>query len=180
MNETDAQLISRCLQGYTDVYEELVVRHQDAVFNLALRMTRSRAEADDLAQDAFIQAFHKLRQYKPEHSFRNWVMTICANRARNRFRAEARRRVTEQTHLDLAPEGGDVRDSSKWERVEAALRELPDPLRAPLVLRHMEGLSYDEIGHVLGIGISAAKMRVMRARDALLQLLGCGSGGTES
>ena len=173
MNPEDDEAVRRCLAGETAAYAELVGRYQDAVYNLAYRMTGSHAEAADAAQEAFIQAFRKLASFRPGASFRTWVMTICANRTRNRFRSEARRRAAVDRLAALEPEPGGAAASGdpRLDAVESELMRLPETLRTPLVLRHMEDLSYEEIARVLRIGMSAVKMRIKRAREALAAAL---------
>ena len=171
MELTDAALVERSLEGDKASFEGLVLRHQDGVFNLALRMTNSHADAADLAQDTFVRAYRKLRSYKPEYSFRNWVLTICANLTRNRFRREARRRRTEEAHVQERAVSGQAGRSHVYGPLEEAIRSIPEEHRVPLVLKHVEGLSYEEVAGVLSIGVSAAKMRVKRGKDQLVLLL---------
>lgn len=174
MEITDAVLVEQCLTGNSDAYGELVRRHQDAVFNLLVKMTGNWHEAADLTEDAFVRAFQKLDSYDPRFSFKNWLMTIAVNLTKNRFRSLfRRRRVEEQVAAEVksavsANRGVDPR----LDAVDQALAQIPEELRAPLILRHMEGYSYEEIARTMGIGLSAAKMRVLRARDALVQRLG--------
>lgn len=169
MERSDAALVEAVLQGDRDSFSELVTRHRDVVFHVAYRLSRNRADAEDLAQDAFLRAYDKLRLYRPDFSFRTWVCTICANLTKNRFRKEARRREVEREHwADVETESGAVESCDpRTEKLESAMRQLPETLRLPLVLRHAEGLSYEEVARVLSIGVSAAKMRVARARAAL-------------
>lgn len=176
MEPSDASLVEQCLGGHKEAYADLVRRHQDAVYNLALRWTGDRDEAADLAQDTFVRAYRKLRSYSSQYAFRNWVLTICANLAKNRFRSEDRRRRAQQAHVELYPANPDPPDPRRA-ALEEALGRLPETLRIPLVLKHMEGLSYEEVSKVLGIGVSATKMRVKRARDELVQRLRPSEGG---
>lgn len=170
MNATDAELVSLALAGDTDAFGALVRRYEDAVFNLAWRMSNNWHDAADIAQDTFIRAYRKLSYYRPSHSFKTWLFSLCANLAKNRFRGIQRRRRAEERlreempPLSPEPEAKDV-------GLEEALRRIPDKLRAALVLKHMEGLSYEEVARALGIGVSAAKMRVARGRDELVRLL---------
>ena len=176
MESSDAALVEGCLGGRKEAFSTLVRRHQDAVYNLALRWSRDRDEAQDLAQETFVRAYRKLGTYNPELSFRNWVLAVCASLAKNRFRSEARRRKAQEAHAELYPRAPDPPDPRRL-ALEAALREVPETLRMPLVLKHVEGLSYEEIGRVLGIGVSAAKMRVKRGRDELVRRLRPAAGG---
>jgi RNA polymerase sigma-70 factor (ECF subfamily) len=170
MERTDPELVTLCLAGHREAFAELVDRHQDAVFNLAYRMTSNHQDAADLAQEAFIRAFQKLYSYKPEHPFKNWVLGICANQTRNRFRSEARRRALETRHMQEAVTEAEPPDP-RQALLEQALQRLPEQARVPLVLKYMEGLSLEEIAQTLRLGLSAVKMRLARGREDLLRLV---------
>jgi RNA polymerase sigma-70 factor (ECF subfamily) len=170
MERTDATLVEQFLAGRKDAFEALVERHKDRVFRLALRVTGDRDEAADLAQETFVRAHRKLALYDGERSFGNWLLAICANLGKNRLRGDGRRRRAQEAHVQIYGAGADPPDPLRA-ALEEALREMPEPLRAPLVLKHVEGLSYEEVADVLGIRLSAAKMRVKRARDELVRRL---------
>ena len=167
---TDQELVRACLDGRSEVYAELVCRHQDSVFGLAVGMTRNREDAADMAQEAFIRAYDKLAQYNPDYPFKSWILRICSNQTKNLFRKRMHRRKAEEDHLkeEAVAQSG---ESPDYHQLEAALAKLPAKLGVPLRLKHMEGMSYDEVAGVLGIGISAAKMRVSRARTQLAEIL---------
>lgn len=174
MEPTDAELVTACLDGQKEAFSLLVERHQDAVFNLAYRMAGNRPDAADAAQEAFIRAYRRLATFRPEQPFRNWIMGVCANVMKNRFRSESRRRALEAEH---ARAGGSVEDGSaragdpREEIMETALMKLPEKTRAPLVMKYMEGFSVEEIARMLNIGLGAAKMRLLRGREELLGLV---------
>ena len=170
---TDQQLVKACLDGNRGAYAELVRRYQDSVFGLAVGMARNREDAADMAQEAFIRAYAKLEQYNPDYSFKSWILRICANQTKNLFRKRMRRRKAEEVHLKAEAVVQATVDPD-YQELEAALAQLPASLCAPLRLKHMEGLAYEEISRVLGIGISAAKMRVLRARKQLAEILSNG------
>ena len=170
MNASDAEIVARCRDGDTNAFEELVRRNQDSVFNLVWSMTRNWHEAADLTQETFIRAYRKLHSYKPEYAFKNWVMSIGANLTRNMFRSFGRQRRM-QENLARMQEPVKPAAEPRDEGLEAALARVSEPLRTALVLKHVEGLSYEEIAQTLGIGVSAAKMRVARGRDELVLLL---------
>ena len=163
LNDTD--LVDLTLKGDKEAFSELVLRHQDAIYNLAYRLAGNHTDAAEIAQDAFVRAYGKLTQYRKEYSFPNWVMGICANQAKNLFRARDRRHKAELASVDSSP----AATEAPLDAVNEALRQLPEHLRLPVVLKHMEGLSYDEIGNILRIGVSAAKMRVKRGLERLVQ-----------
>ena len=158
------------MAGNREAFSRLVERHQDSVFGLAVSMTRNQADAADMAQNAFVRAYTKLAQYNPEHSFKSWLLRICANQTKNLFRKRVNRRRIEdeyQAESFIQADG----ESSDYQELESAIARLPAKLSAPLRLKYMEEMAYDEVAAVLGIGVSAAKMRVMRARNQLAEML---------
>lgn len=168
--KTDQALVKDCLDGKQSAFSELVRRHQDSVFGLAVSMTRNREDAADMAQDAFIRAYNKLEQYNPKYSFRSWVLSVCANLTKNLFRKRTNRRHAEERHL-VQDEIEQDTVSPDFQVLEDALNQLPPKLGAPIRLKYMEGLSYDEIAEVLKISVSAAKMRVLRAKKQLVEII---------
>lgn len=170
MDEVDAILVEQCLNGNKESFAELMRRYQDQVFNLAYRMTNSRADAEDLTQETFIRAYRKLRTYNSKYCFRNWIMTVCANLTRNMFGKRMRIMRAEQTHTELRYLH-DNKSSVDREALERAMNKLSPVLRVPVVLKYAEDYSYEDIAQILGIGVSAAKMRVKRGRSQLAELL---------
>jgi len=174
MIPTDPVLVEQVLNGSKDVFEELVKRHQHRVYYMALTRMGDRHEAEDLAQETFIQAYRKLSSYDPSYRFRNWLLTICANQGKNRLRSRARRRRAYKANLEVS--NGRARDpDQEFVDLKDAINAIPEKLRVPLVLKHVEGFSYDEIASMMKISASAAKMRVRRGRDKLVQNLELGT-----
>lgn len=153
-----------------DSYELLVHRYENSVYNLAYRMTNSPSDAQDMTQDTFIKAYKKLEQYNDKYSFKNWLMTICSNQTKNIFRKRVRRRQIEEDYLEqeYLTEKGVNRNKDRFEN---ALRKLKPGIRTALTLKYVEGCSYEEIAKILSIGVSAAKMRVMRGKEELKNIL---------
>lgn len=168
MDTSDAILVEQCRSGDRAAFGDLVRRHQDAVFNLLMKLTGNWHEAADLTQEAFIRAYRKMDTYDSRFSFKNWVITIGVNLSKNRFRSLFRRLRAEEQSFEPATS---TQVDPRIEGVNQALAQLPVNLRAPLVLKHMEGYSYEEVAQTLGIGVSAAKMRVLRARTELVRRL---------
>jgi RNA polymerase sigma-70 factor (ECF subfamily) len=180
MDPSDAVLVERCLAGNTGAYNDLILRYQDAVFGFVLKMTGNWHEAADLTQDTFLRAYRKLDFYDPRFAFGKWLISIAANLTKNRFRSFFRRRRMEQelaARLDNPIQSPTVNPGV--EELHQVLRQIPEKLRAPLVLKHVEGYSYQEIARTLGISVSAAKMRVARARDKIVQRLRRPDAGSE-
>ncbi len=180
MDPSDAVLVERCLAGNTAAFNDLVHRYQNAVFGFVLKMTGNSHEAADLTQDTFLRAYRKLDSYDPRFAFGKWLISIAANLTKNRFRSFFRRRRMEQ---ELAARLNDPIQSPivdpRVEELHQMLMQIPEKLRAPLVLKHVEGYSYQEIARTLGISVSAAKMRVARARDELVRRLRRPDSGSE-
>jgi RNA polymerase sigma-70 factor (ECF subfamily) len=170
MTLSDAAIVEQCLAGQKNAFEELVRRYQHVVYNVSLSLMKRRDRADDLAQETFLQAFRKLSRYDARYSFRNWILTICVNQGKNRWRASSRRKRTMEAYA-REREGPSGPPTETSPDIVRHLQEIPEKLRVPLVLKHVEGLSYEEVALVLSIGTSAAKMRVKRGRDALMRLL---------
>lgn len=165
--DEDAAVVRQVLAGDQSAYATLVNRYQDTVYSVAYRMCNSHSDAADMAQDAFIAAFKKLHQYKPEYAFGQWVIGICANRTRNLFRSRFRRQQTEQRHYQdtYQEQTTPHRENEHKEAIGEALEHLPLQYRIAVTLRHIEGYSYEEMARMLRIGVSAAKMRVKRGME---------------
>jgi RNA polymerase sigma factor (sigma-70 family) len=173
---SDAAIVEQCLAGRKEPFEELVRRYQHIVYNVSLSLMKDRDRADDLAQETFVQAYRKLARYDARYGFRNWILTICVNMGKNRWRASARRRRTLEAYA-REQEGVPRTREDTAPDLARHLQQIPEKLRVPLVLKHVEGLSYEEVARILNIGISAAKMRVKRGRDALLRGVQSEKGG---
>ena len=182
----DGALVARATAGDDQAFEALVLRYQDRVYNLALRLTRRPEEAEDVTQEAFIKAYKALPAFAGRSGFYTWLFRITFNAAHSRLRSLGRRRAREKVVPMGAPltddEGPDApaepaspdpgpaeavetRDSA--ERVRRAIDSLEPANRAVVVLREMEGLSYDEIADVTGSTRAAVKSRLHRARLSL-------------
>ncbi len=160
-------------------YGAFVRAHAGAVYSTALRLSGSRAEADDLAQETFIRAYRALRRFDTEqvHALesRPWLLTITLNLWRNHLRRAARRpRPAGPGLLDAADRGrgpeaaAETTDESRF--LVGLLLELPEHHRVPVVLRHVVGLSYAEIASTLDCPVGTAKANVSRGLDRLRAL----------
>jgi len=174
-------IIARCLAGERRVYAVLVERYKGLVHDLVSRMLGDAVEAEDIAQDAFVKAYLSLRDFRGESRFSTWVCRIALNRCKDVLRKQRRAPWTRPRHED-GPEVAEVADEretpvdslERCEREAAlhrALVRLPVKYREVIVLRHIEGMEFHEIGRVLGIAVGAAKVRAFRAREMLRRLL---------
>lgn len=174
---TDADYVEQTRRGDLDAFAVLVERHRDVVFRVAARVV-DPAEAEDVSQEAFLKAFHQLPRFRGESSFRSWLLTITHNTAlnalerRSRWVPEPEPQETEGWN-PVGPRTPVERleQRERRERLEAKLRLLKPNHRVVLVLRDVEGLSYDEIAEVTGAPLGSVKGRLSRAREELIELL---------
>ncbi|MBI3890838.1 MAG: sigma-70 family RNA polymerase sigma factor [Candidatus Wallbacteria bacterium] len=159
----DRQDARRAVGGDRDAFRQLVQRHQDRVFNLALRILRDREDALEVAQDTFLRAHEKLHQYKAEHRFCNWLYRIAQNLAIGRLRTRKPEKAgSDAGELpDLAPGPEDaVGRREQLASVDRGLAGLPEKYRTTLLLRHQEGCSLAEIAYVLDVPVGTVKFRL--------------------
>jgi RNA polymerase sigma-70 factor (ECF subfamily) len=176
----DASLVQRCAAGEDDAFAELVAEHQRMVVQLAMNLLNDRDEALDLSQEVFLRVFRTIGRFRGQSSLRTWIYRIAINQARNRHRFWCRRHRADQVSLDahVARHGdflsgadcGPDRLLAQKElatRLQVALDRLPFDQRTAIVLREIDGLSYEEIAFSLGVAIGTVKSRLTRARQAL-------------
>jgi RNA polymerase sigma-70 factor (ECF subfamily) len=184
---SDEILAARARDGARSAFMELVVRHQDRVYRLALRMCRNEADAEEIAQETMLLAHRGITSFHGESRFATWLYRIAVNQVLMRRRG-ARRRPLQSIETAIAegrsdpvvaaggepPEGADELLDRKMRarRVRAALASLDEPHRVALVLRDLEELSAEEAGEILGISPDAVRQRAHRARLRLRELLG--------
>jgi RNA polymerase sigma-70 factor (ECF subfamily) len=176
MDETRlSHLLARDLDAH---FEAMVLHFQDRIYRFALRLSRSPQDAEEIAQDAFIRAYRALQSYPAERvramALRPWLYQIALNAFRNRVRRK-RLPLAEMDTEIASPDHGPDRQAEavvQGEEVMRALDTLPDRLRAAVVLRHVEGLSYDEIASVLDQPVGTVKSNVHRGVGALREMPG--------
>jgi RNA polymerase sigma-70 factor (ECF subfamily) len=169
---TDADLVSRAQAGRLDAFEELVRRHRLATYRVAFRMLGDESDAEDATQDAFVQAWRNLGGFRADAAFSTWMYRIVTNRCLNMLRA--RRRTEPLPDTQEAPTSRPDRIAeARWqvEDLKRAIGGLTPEQRAPLVLRELEGCSYEEIAQALELSIPAVKSRLHRARLELLSAM---------
>lgn len=168
----DAYLVAAARRGDLEAFEVLVRRHEAWVFRLALRMTASPADAEEAAQDAFVQAWRSLHLYREDATFRTWLARIVTNRCLDLVAA---RRLASELPENLEDTRGDLAAQAEGrERLRAltgAILALPPDARAALVLREFQGLSYAEVAEVLDVSLAAVKGRIHRARLDLAAMM---------
>jgi RNA polymerase sigma-70 factor (ECF subfamily) len=177
----EAALITRCAAGDEAACADLVSEHQRMVFHLALHLLGDHDEALDLSQEVFLNVFRTIGRFRGQSALRTWIYRIVINQARNRQRWWRRRHRAEQVSLEERLENnGDLPPASDLaqpdrmfgrkelaSRISDALATLPFEQRTAIVLREVDGLSYEEIAFSLGVAVGTVKSRLTRAREAL-------------
>ncbi len=174
---SDAELVERAKAGDADALQELVSRHHAAVFRTVLGMLRDDDAAADATQEAFVKALRALQRFRGDSSFKTWIVAIAVNEARGWARKRGRRR---ETPLDAQPElaGGEqgaadrVVVADEVDRVRGALETLPEKQRMAVSLRIFEGLSFREVGKLIGSTEGAARVNYHHGIKRLRELLG--------
>ena len=180
----ERELIRRCIAGDSSAFEPLVEKYRQRVWRLAYQVLHDREEAWDVAQEAFVRAFHSLPSFRGQSAFYTWLFRITVNVATDRHRqrgAQARafgpERVTEEEWARTTPDPGGGPDQAatraeQRERIRRALDALPPKARTIIMLSDVEGLSYREIAEVLNCPIGTVMSRLHNARKRLKAVLG--------
>jgi RNA polymerase sigma-70 factor (ECF subfamily) len=185
---TDQEVVALARDGREAAYRELIRRYERPVFSLVLRMVRDRQLAEDLSQETFIKALNAIGSYRPEYKFSSWIFKIANNAAIDHLR----RRELDTLSLDGAPHAstpeeieatalqvGDKGETPLEElearelgsAIERAIAQLRPEYRACILLRHVEGLAYEEIAQSLDLPLGTVKTYIHRARHELRDLL---------
>ena len=184
----DRELATRAAEGHEGAFRELLSRYERPVFSLVYRMVRDRATAEDLAQEAFIRAFNAIDSYDPSYKFSSWIFKIANNHTIDHLRKRTLDTVSihgsphartkdeeERTGITLesteeSPEKY-VESRELGSRIEEAIGRLRPEYRTAILLRHVEGRSYDEIAEVMDVPLGTVKTYLHRARGELKEIL---------
>ena len=176
----DNFLIKQAIRGDAYAFEQLMRRHEGRMYSVAIRMCGNREDAQDCVQDAMLRIYRALDRFKGQSSFSTWVYRITMNTCLDELR---RRKVRASTSLDTLLESGwsptDETDTPEQHALDAerrralsgAIQSLPEDMRSAIVLREMQGLSYEEISDVLSVNVGTIKSRISRGREKLRQLI---------
>lgn len=179
--EIDQQLVERVQRGDKAAFDLLVVKYQRKIFRLLSRLIRDSAEIEDVAQEAFVKAYRALPNFRGDSAFYTWLYRIAINTAKNYLVSQGRRAPT-STQADIEDaetfdDGDQLRDLNTpdsmlvtkqvGEAVNRAIDQLPEDLRTAIVLRELEGLSYEEIAESMRCPIGTVRSRIFRAREAI-------------
>jgi RNA polymerase sigma-70 factor, ECF subfamily len=179
-DDNDQQLVQRVQKGDKSAFDLLVLKYQHRVLKLVSRFVNDAAEAQDVAQEAFLKAYRALPSFRGDSAFYTWLYRIAINTAKNALVSNRRRPV--DFDLDLqdpdqydrqaklkdvdTPEGVLLTEEIR-EVVERAMEQLPEDLRTAIVLREIEGLSYEEIAEAMDCPVGTVRSRIFRAREAI-------------
>jgi RNA polymerase sigma-70 factor (ECF subfamily) len=174
INDTD--LIVRFKKGDPSAFEALVHKYQDRVYNLCRYMLRDPQNAQDAAQDVFLKAYRGLKDFRPDSSLYTWIyritVTTCLDYRRKLHRELLRNEPLSDDLPSVEPIPDQLYESRKIAgSLQLALQKLPEKLSAAIVLREIEGLSYEEIAEVLHTSPGTVKSRISRAREQLRHIL---------
>jgi RNA polymerase sigma-70 factor (ECF subfamily) len=171
---SDAEIVARVLAGDVEAFAGLVARYRDRYARYAYHMLGNREDAEEALQDAFTRAYRSLARCEDPDRFAAWLFRILINRCRTAGARRGRRARTfvadERALLDAAEDH--PAEQAAWrEEIDRALARLRPEQREAFLLKYVEDLGYDEMSQLTGVGVSALKMRVMRACDRLRELL---------
>jgi len=182
---SDKKLVERVQKGDKGAFDLLVLKYQHKIVNLVMRYVRDPELALDISQEAFIKAYRALPRFRGDSAFYTWMYRIAVNTAKNHLAAQRRRPM--DVELDLQdPEQYDLHAKLKetdtpegvtlsnelQEAVERAIAALPEDLRTAIVLRELEGMSYEEIAQTMECPVGTVRSRIFRARDAIGKKVG--------
>jgi RNA polymerase sigma-70 factor (ECF subfamily) len=182
---SDKKLVERVQKGDKGAFDLLVLKYQHKIVNLVMRYVRDPELALDISQEAFIKAYRALPRFRGESAFYTWMYRIAVNTAKNHLAAQRRRPMDVELDLqdpeqyDLhaklketdTPEGMTLSNELK-ETVERAIAALPEDLRTAIILRELEGMSYEEIAQTMECPVGTVRSRIFRARDAIGKKIG--------
>ena len=176
----DQELVARVQKGDRGAFDLLVRKYQHKIVKLVARYVYDRAEVEDVAQEAFIKAYRAIGGFRGESAFYTWLYRIAINTAKNHLAAHGRQipgSDMDPEDAELVEGGGVLRETTTPEHmmltneiadtVHAAIEALPEDLRTAIVLREIEGLSYEEIAEVMECPIGTVRSRIFRAREAI-------------
>lgn len=166
----DRFLVEAAQGGDLDAFETLVRRYQATVYRIALRLLRSSADADDVTQDTFLRAWRALARFRGDSAFATWLYRIVTRRCLDLLAARRPTETLDETYLDIgADPAATIEQRERLRAIARQIQALPDDQRAAIVLREFEGLSYEQLAHVLDTTVLAIKGRLHRARLTVIK-----------
>jgi len=176
----DQELVARVQKGDKKAFDLLVLKYQQKVANVVSRYIRDPGDALDVTQEAFIKAYRALPKFRGDSAFYTWLYRIAINTAKNYLVAQGRRPPSDDIEAESAEQldsGAALKEYGTPERlvltdeiaetVQKAIEELPEDLRTAIILRELEGMSYDEIAKAMSCPVGTVRSRIFRAREAI-------------
>ncbi len=184
ITDEDYKFVSLCKKGDVDAFEVLVKKHQKKMLNIAYRMIGSYEEACEIVQDSFVSAYKAIRDFEGKAKFSTWLYTIVMNLSKNRLKQLKTQLYHEQVSIDdpVLTDDGNIKAESVsnepsileqlekkefQQKVQGCINSLDDEFKDVLILRDIQGFSYDEISKMLKIAEGTVKSRLFRSREAL-------------
>lgn len=168
--------VEKARRGNSAAFEALYRANIDRVYALCLRMTANVAEAEDCAQEAFIQAWQQIAKFRGDSAFGTWLHRVAVNAVLGRMRKARRERDRVEAVIDISPPTESIADDADFRDLEKAMDSLPEGARHVFVLNAVYGYSHDETGEMLGIAAGTSKAQLHRARRLLADQLRTQSG----
>ena len=177
--EADLALIEATLNGNLQAFDLLVKKYQSRIVSLANRMVKDSATAEDIAQETFIKAYRALPNFRQDSAFYTWLYRIGINTAKNHLSSRHRTPSSHNEEFDEASQMGrpQLQEQATPERqlmaedlkkvIDQSLAELPEELKVAFLLRELEGLSYEDISHIMECPIGTVRSRIFRARESI-------------
>jgi RNA polymerase sigma-70 factor (ECF subfamily) len=180
VEQSDLELVRRAQRGERGAFDLLVLRYQHKVVKLVVRLLRDPTEAEDVAQESFVKAYRALGSFRGDSAFYTWLYRIAVNTARNAMASRQRRPLDYEADLSESeqsdvvsrlrhndtPEAAALSEEIH-ETVNRAVASLPEDLRTAIILREVEGLSYEEIAEAMDCPVGTVRSRIFRAREAI-------------
>jgi len=180
VEQSDLELVRRAQRGERGAFDLLVLRYQHKVVKLVARLLRDPTEAEDVAQEAFVKAYRALASFRGDSAFYTWLYRIAVNTARNAMASRQRRPLDYEADLSETEQSAVASRMSHSDTPEAtvlsdeihatvnrAVADLPEDLRTAIILREIEGLSYEEIAAAMDCPVGTVRSRIFRAREAI-------------
>lgn len=184
MNDIEKALIEKCKNGNIEAFEKLIFDYQKKVFNLCYRYLENYHDASELAQEVFIKVYKSIDSFKGESSLSTWIYKIAASACIDELRRRKRRimpiedydhinKKSELTDNHFSPHEQYEKNEVKRE-IQEAISQLSEEYKTAIILRDIQGFSYDEIASIVGIPLGTVKSRIKRARNAIKEYLSNG------
>ncbi|MDI6743414.1 MAG: RNA polymerase sigma factor [Smithella sp.] len=176
--KTEAEIVVRILKGDRQAYALLVEEYKTVIYSLAYRMTGQAEDAQDLAQESFLQAYKNLSRFDTKRSFFTWLYTVSLNVIRNHLKKSKRKhydfqydKISSENFSTGSQAACFIENKAREELLQSCLPELSPDIRELLILRYYQNLSFESVAEITGLSVSAVKMRVYRGLEKLKKIM---------